>query len=227
MIRFKAMLAGCVVALAACSQSNATSTESAADQAERSSVPDVAKKKVEKFDGPFGLKMGLNQSQAGELISNLKPKADYSKWSSAFTVPVPHAYFESYLLQFSDKSGLCAIVGIGKDIQSGSTGADIRSQFDSLDEALTSKYGTGKKYDFSSERYDSPEFWMLHMLQKNRTLAKSWDKESKATLSNNISSVLMQAHARDINTGLVYVRYEFDNIGDCDTEEKAKKNEGL
>lgn len=182
---------------------------------------------LEKFDGPFGLKMGLARSEIEKIIHDLRSEDGSPSWSSASTVPTPHPDFESYSLQFSEKSGLCVIVGIGKDVQSGNTGSEIRTKFDSLDEALSSKYGKGKKYDFSSERYDSPEFWMLHLLQKNRTLAKVWDRDTKATLLNNISSIFMQAHASNITTGYVNVRYEFENIDDCTTEEKAKATQAL
>lgn len=138
--------------------------------------PSPTQERPTKYDGPFGLKMGLSVETAKNLIPSLSESDSEPGVYNAVSVPVPHPDFESYSLFFSKKSGLCRVVGIGKDIPSGDVGFEVRSAFDALDEALTQKYGKGKKYDFTSEHYESPEYWMLSLLKKNRILAKVWSK---------------------------------------------------
>lgn len=179
------------------------------------------------YDGPFGLQMGLTREQVRELIPSLKDSEDSPTYAESSTVPKPHPDFESYGLQFSKKSGLCKIVAIGKDISSGSAGYELRAAFEEIDKALTARYGKGKLYDFSSERYDSPEYWMMHLLQKNRTLAKIWSSEHGSSLSHSLGSVGLEANASDMSTGYLVVRYEFSNLPDCSAEAETEKHQAL
>lgn len=221
-----ALIAFTAVTLGACQKdSNRTPSEPARhDEISQSAT----KREVpRKYDGPFGLKMGLTRDEVKHMVAGLTTSEDEPGWAKSSTVPVPHPDFESYAHQFSEKSGLCKIVAIGKDISSGDAGIEVRSAFDSLDEALTTRYGKGKKYDFTSERYDSPEFWMMHLLQKNRTLAKIWGTEYGSTLTNDLGSIGLEASATDMSTGFLVVRYEFTNLQDCIAEDKAQKNKGL
>jgi hypothetical protein len=161
------------------------------------------------------------------VVGSLEESSEGAGLYYSSTVPVPHPDFESYSLGFSRKSGLCKVVAIGKDIKSGQTGFELRSAFDALDKAITAKYGQGKKYDFTSERYDSPEFWMMHLLQKNRTLAKVWSSSNGSTLSADLDSISLEARATDMSTGYLVVHYEFQNMSDCVTEGEAEKNKAL
>lgn len=215
------------IILSACSQET-VSTEKSTPKSEVASLPEVQPVKQEEkkvFDGPFGLKMGLTSAEVAKIIPSFIEKNDEKGMASADTVPVPHSEFESYSFIFSEKSGLCVISGIGKDIKSGSAGLEVKSAFDSLDDALKEKYGNGKKFDFGSDR--SPEFWMLHLLQKDRFLSKYWDKTTKAKLSNNINSILIRANSVRISEGFINIRYEFENVDDCIKEQKENKNKGL
>ena len=215
-----------ITALSGCRQDSspasapAQETQAAASQP----IPVTAKKT---YDGPFGLKMGLSAEEAEAAIPSLEESDQGPGIYQADSVPIPHPDFESYALLFSQKSGLCKIVAIGKDIKSGDAGHEIRSAFDTLDKAITKKYGKGKKYDFTSERYDSPEFWMMHLLQRNRTLAKVWNKEEGSTLSSNIASIELEAVAANMSTGYLVMRYQFENTPDCVAEGEAERNKGL
>ena len=180
-----------------------------------------------KYDGPFGLQMGLSKHDLKSLIAGAKEiEADSSVWEST-SVPTPHSDFESYFFRFSEKSGLCSIGAIGKDITTGGAGTELKSQFDTIDEALTNKYGKGKKFDYTTDRYSSLEFWMLELLQKNRTLAKYWDREEKSNLPDWLTSISIEAKASDIHTGYISLRYEFSNIDQCISESKSNANKGL
>lgn len=230
-MRFKRSIAvtcfGFITVLSGCRQD--PSPASAPVQAEQAVVltpaPTIAKAT---YDGPFGLKMGLSPEETKAAIPSLEEKIDQgSGIYRADSVPIPHPDVESYSLFFSQKSGLCKIVAIGKDIKSGDAGYEVQTAFEALDKAITNKYGRGKKYDFTSERYDSPEFWMMHLLQKNRTLAKVWSKEEGSTLSSNLSSIELQAGATDMSTGYLVMRYQFENMPDCIAEGEAERNKGL
>ena len=179
------------------------------------------------YEGPFGLKMGLSIEVTKALISGLS-KVEQSDWIfRTDRVPIPHPDFDSYLLNFSQKYGLCSISAFGKDIKSGDSGFEIKSAFNSLDESISKKYGIGKKYDYATSKYDSPEYWMMYLLKKNRTLAKFWDKDSGSNLLNNLSAISLEAKASNMSTGYLIMTYEFENMVDCIAESKAEKNKGL
>lgn len=179
------------------------------------------------YDGPFGLKMGLTPTEVKAVIPSLEERDQGPGTYRSDSVPMPHPDFESYLLLFSAQSGLCKIMAIGKDISSGDTGFEVRSAFDDLDKAVTGKYGKGKKYDFTSERYDSPEFWMMYLLKKNRTLAKIWSEKDGSALTGDLESISLEAKASDMSTGYLVLRYEFQNMSDCIAESETEKNKGL
>jgi hypothetical protein len=181
-----------------------------------------------KYDGPFGLQGGLGIADVRQSVPDLVVNEETPMWYSASSVPTPHPSFESYQLQFAEKSGLCALVGIGKDIPTGDSGAEVKLAFDSLTSALSERYGKGKRYDFfSGAGSGSAEYWMMYLNQKDQTLAMTWDKSTGANLPPSISNILVQAHATDTNTGFVNLRYEFANMSDCADQEKAEKDKAL
>jgi hypothetical protein len=221
------MLAGL---LALCLASCQLKTGSNADMSRaESSAPPVPAKgtKLPTYEGPFGLQMGLTRDQVRVLIPDLEYANDAPGFAWSSNAPKPHPDFESYGFQFSEKSGLCNIIAIGKDISSGDTGHEVRSAFDNIEEALTSKYGKGKLFDFSSERFSSPEFWMMHLSQKNRTLAKAWASKYGSTLTHNIGLIGLKANASDVSTGHLSLYYEFSNSSDCKAESKADNHKPL
>lgn len=219
-----------LIALAGCQKEHGTAQVQEQEQASASrptTQPPVAPAKPSAYDGPFGLKMGLSIEEVKKIIPGLS-KTEQSEWIyKADSVPTPHPDFDFYVLNFSEKTGLCKISAIGKDIKSGDSGAEVKSDFNSLDESLSKKYGKGKKYDFTSSKYESPEYWMMYLLKKNRTLAKFWDKETGSTLLNNLEAIELQAKASDMSTGYLVLSYDFENISDCVTESKNNKNKGL
>ncbi len=209
--------------LAGCQKEQDTAQAQASPSPTR---PTVVPPKPIVYEGPFGLKMGLSIEDTKKL-SGLS-KMEQSEWIyRADIVPTPHPDFESYLLQFSEKTGLCRISAIGKNIISSDSGNEVKSNFNSIDESLSKKYGKGKKYDFTSSKYDSPEYWMMHLLKKNRTLIKFWNKENGSNLLNNLSDISLKAEASDMWTGYLILTYEFENISDCVAESKSNNSKGL
>jgi len=214
-----------VIALAGCQEKVSSAN---APEMEEAAAPQPAPVRAQvTYDGPFGLNMGLSTAEAKAAIPDLEESDQGPRIYRADSVPVPHPDFESYSLLISQKSGLCKIVAIGKDIKSGDAGYEVRSAFDALDKAITSKYGNGKKYDFTSQRHDSPQFWMMHLLDKNRTLAKVWDNDEGSNLTSNLTSIILEAGATSMSTGYLVMSYEFQNMSDCAAEAEAEKNKGL
>ncbi len=68
---------------------------------------------------------------------------------------------------------------------------------------------------------------MMHLLKKNRTLAKIWSAEEGSNLTSNLDSIALEAGATDMSTGYLVMRYEFQNMPDCVAEGEAEKNKGL
>lgn len=142
--------------------------------------PTVVPPKPIVYEGPFGLKMGLSIEEIKKIASLSKINKEQSDlFYRIDAVPMPHPDFAIYSLQFSEKTGLCRILAIGKEIKSGSSGSEIKMNFYHLAESLTKKYGKGKKHDLPSSNYEAPEHWMIHLLKNNRMLSKIWDKKAK------------------------------------------------
>lgn len=216
----------CVLALAACQRDADPSIALGQSRTARAQpAPQVAEQNT--YEGPFGLQMGLSLDEVKTVIPGISSSDNVPLVYHANSVPSPHPDFESYMLVISRASGLCKVVAIGKSISSGNTGQEVRSAFDSLDEAISSKYGKGKKYDYSTDRDESPEYWMMYLLKKNRTLAKYWDKNEGSTLTNDIGFISLEAGATRIDTGHLMLGYEFLNMPDCVAESKAQKHKSL
>lgn len=228
----KMLMAIAMLAFAGCSQREAQPANPNASLGPAQIPPSTpaSVKPAKTYDGPFGLQQGISLEEAKGLIPDLSAQADASTpgWYSTSNVPTPHPAFEGYSLEFSQKSGLCAIVGIGKDIQTGSSGAELRAQFDDLAGALTERYGNGKKFDYySGGGSGDSQYFMMYLNQRDQTLAETWEAAKGAKLPPTMSGITLQAHASRSDTGFVNVRYDFANLKDCTAEEKATTNKGL
>jgi hypothetical protein len=220
------MLIVASLVVVACSNNSATSTSAPHKDALGPASPAVATAPAPKvYDGPFGLQQGLTPDEV-RAVAPLTP-GDAPGMYSTPSVPAPHVAFESYVLGFSKKSGLCSISAIGKDITAGSYGTEVISAFEDLESALKKKYGADKKYDFASSVMDEPQFWMMALSNKDRTLSAIWDKESKSNLPPSLSGIGLTAKSTDIRTAYLTLRYEFANVEDCMAEAKEEQNKGL
>jgi hypothetical protein len=226
----KALTLTGVLVLSACTQSqNADSTGKVAVDASLGKGPTSSPAAPsKKYDGPFGLQSGLTVEEVKRSVPDLTPDDNKPGWYSATNVPTPHPSFDSYRLAFSTKSGLCVLSGIGKNITSGSSGAEVQAAFEDLATALSERYGHGKKYDFyTGASSGNPQYWMMNLKEKDRVFAMLWGKDTGATLPATISGIGLDANALDMETGYISVRYEFSNVADCVAEEKARKNKAL
>lgn len=181
-----------------------------------------------KWDGPFGLAMGLTVEQlekAGISLKELEPGI-----FSGATAPAPNGKFESYTYVINDKTGLCKVAGIGKDLQANAFGAQVKDVFDDLEQALTSKYGKPSstfKFVRAGSIWKEDKYWMMGLTKKERIHDVTWIDGEKGVALPDLASIALRASASDIATGYVTLNYEFPNVSECLKANKAKANESL
>ncbi|MNC04478.1 hypothetical protein D3C75_519170 [compost metagenome] len=174
-------------------------------------------------DGPFGVSMGMTKEMFkghltpagnGIFIFNNPPK--------------PHPQYEQYVVQISDKAGLCWIKAVGKDILTSRHGYQLQTNFDDFEKKLDERYGAHKRVDFlaSGSIWKEPEDWMTALQKKERYLFTTWSGEGKA-LPNNLSKIGLIAAANASDKGYLAIEYSFTNEADCEQESKTKDDAGL
>lgn len=178
------------------------------------------------YKGPFGLKMGLTLAQLKAIDPNLEKMDNTMPMYRMTNVPTPHRSFEWYVVIVSGETGLCKIMAVGKDIATNSSGSSLISEYNSVRDAIATKYGEYTEYDYlmsGSIWYDSEDF-MMGLVQKDRTLSVYWTPETGATLSNNLSTVWLNVQASNQNTGYFHLHYEFTNFAQYHADVQEKEN---
>ena len=175
--------------------------------------------------GPFSLRKGMTikeLKQHGALVSDETPGFYHSR-----QLKNGHNSFESYTLIVSPTIGLCKIIAVGKNIESNSSGAQIREVFDFLKEPLVAKYGSpSDNFDFLAvgSIWNDRGDWMMSLVKKERHLATFWTSEN---LPDNLKNIGLNAHALSPSTGYLKLTYEFDNAEACLAELRTKGNATL
>lgn len=173
--------------------------------------------------GPFGLNMGdsIETLQTLGLEATSRPDVFRLK-----TVPNPHSKFGHYTAFATKEGGLCKIVAIAGPISTSVYGSELKSDFESLKDALNEKYGKGKGYDFlrAGSIWNEPKDWMMGLLKKERILTTYW---ANLEFPDHIHAIALEADALRSDTGTVKLSYEFENFKECRDRSKAKENESL
>lgn len=167
---------------------------------------------------PFGFSEGLTKEQITALVGAGAVKKIEDDVMTVTTAPKPNSFFDEYMLVVSPKEGLVKVLAIGKTIQTGDSGAELRSNFQEVVEGVSKKYGTPTNtFDFCNggTGCDGSEFWMLSLQEKNRTLAASWDPEK----------IFVEANALGMNSGYVTFAMEFPGFSAYANRKKAKQND--
>ncbi|MCX9112224.1 hypothetical protein OKS80_04820 [Aeromonas veronii] len=174
-------------------------------------------------DGPFGLAMGMTKEMfkghltpvsAGVYVLDTPPKA--------------HPQFEQYVVKISDKTGLCWIKGVGKDIPTNGHGIQLKSEFDDFEKKLDERYGSHKRTDFlvSGSLWDDPQYWMRGLQKEDRYLYSVWGR-GKKPLPNELSEIGLFAGATSGDNGYLALEYSFTNKKSCDRDIETQKDVGL
>lgn len=206
-----------VICLAGCSPEGAAEGNSAlgggplADAA----TPSVKSKPVS--DGPFGIDFGV----AANTVPGAKPMETPGLYETT-KPPKSHSDFESVVLAAYPETGICTIRGIGRDIQNDGAGLSIRSQIDSLADALQTKYGVGEKNDscVGSEISCQGQFWMMTLNDGERFYGYSWEAPNAVMKRNKIQSIYLAARASDINTSYSILEFHSSNQAACEAAKK-------
>ncbi len=150
---------------------------------------------------PFGFHYGASKL---EVLKDLGPKAVVKTGASSVTLntaPTPHSDFEFYTLFFSPQKGLLKVSAASHDVESADDGSELRATFSRLKSALEAKYGPAKTLDKckGSEVACEPQFFMMQLMEKNRTLFALWESPA----------IVLEAKALGIRKGYVTLDYEF------------------
>ncbi|WP_455233444.1 hypothetical protein [Geopseudomonas aromaticivorans] len=175
--------------------------------------------------GPFGLEMGESLAQLQGRMA-LTKVGEYQYGAKA--TPKSHPAFEEYLLVITPKHGLCKVMAATPDIKSSSFGTEVQGKFESLEAAVTSRYGAGEKLDFLKKGsiWDDPNEWMMALVKKERSLMTYWGGKGKS-LQDNVAMIQLSAGAHQSSAGYVTLGYEFKNSDSCLDWINAQQNESL
>ena len=175
--------------------------------------------------GPFGLRMGMTLEEIGGDPKSLDRPGFYR----LSEVPKPHFAFESYVVQVGPKNGLSWIKAIGKDISTGSSGAQLRSSFEDMRKRLEKTYRAHKTID--QLQYGSiwkdPGDWMMALIKKERLLSSVWSKEYRSYLPNNLKAIYLSAYASRSDRGYLAIEYSFINEDAVERELAAISDDAL
>ncbi|MCK7628736.1 hypothetical protein MZ018_14215 [Shewanella sp. JNE10-2] len=174
-------------------------------------------------DGPFGLAMGMTKEMFNGRLTQAKTGLYFLD-----KPPIPHDQFESYVVKIGEKSGLCWIKGIGKNVASNGYGMQLKGAFDEFETKLDKRYGVHERTDFlmPASIWKDPQDWMMGLLKADRYLLSVW-KGDKKPLPNDLSSIGLLAQAESSSSGYLALEYSFSNKEACDTEIKQVDDSGL
>lgn len=175
--------------------------------------------------GPFGLGMG---TPLAELNKQIKLKPEKPALYSTPSVPKEHPDFDDYRLVVTPVHGLCKIIAWSKVISTSVYGTELVSKFSDLENALTTKYGNPKRYDFLREGsiWNERRDWMMGLRKKERTLTSYWTNEDRE-LPDNVQAIELEAMAISTEQAMIKLGYEFKNSDQCVDWIRSQKDSAL
>lgn len=178
--------------------------------------------------GPFGVSKGMS-------LEELKTQGAFVATNQQFvyraeTIKNGHPDFEAYTAVLTPNQGLCKIQATGNDIETSGFGTELKSKYQSLIGAMSEKYGApSNNFDFlrNGSLWTEPQYWMMGLLKKDRTLTAFWRKSEKNNLPDSLHTIMIETIALSGSKGYMRLAYEFDNIDACMAALQAKKNSNL
>jgi len=146
------------------------------------------------------------------------------------TVPEPNSEFEAYLAFATPKTGVCKVVGVGKNHSNDSYGTETTSAFSRFKEALVAKYGNSQDFDFlrSGALWKEPQEWVWSVYKNERIIASFWTRANGAVLPQSVESISLEAKSVNPSSGAyLALNYEFTNFADCKKLMDQHDNSGL
>ncbi len=175
--------------------------------------------------GPFGLNAG-DSLEAIDKFATLEPTEDSGIYSVS-RLPKGHADIEEYRLEFSPATGLCKVTAWTPPAEASVYGDEIRDDFRHWQEALTSKYGALKKFDYlrPGSTWDEPKDWTTALAKKERILAAFWWTFKPPV--DQLHRMGLEAVAGRSGKYMFSIQYEFTNFEACRASQKAKRDANL
>ena len=182
---------------------------------------------LEVLSGQFGLEMGETVKSIRK--KGVKLKNDGGYWYVTDKLPKGNSKLVNYELLITPVSGLCRILGYTELIQTNSFGDQIKSKFEFFETALNKKYGVGDRYDYVKygSIWDDNKYWMMGLLEKERTLATLYNEDNSNNLPSYMDGIVLRAFARSSSEGVINLNYEFSNSDQCFEEEDAVNTDNL
>lgn len=180
------------------------------------------------FAGPFGFDYGMSKQQIIRLVGRDAVAKETEDTLELKTAPKPHSAFELYICVISPQKGLLKVGAIGVDVETSSSGFELRHSFDALEQALTDNYGTPEKtFDFlqAGSIWNEPQDWMMGLLKHDRVLAYYWSPKPGAI--HHIESIGLEAKALSSEKGYIVLSYEFEGFEQYADQKKAQKDQVL
>lgn len=175
--------------------------------------------------GPFGFDKGTSSAELGKKIK-LKQEGAFS-YSSPLA-PKPHSDFDDYRLLITPIHGLCKVTAWTPQINVSVYGTELLGKFDSIDQAISAKYGNGKRYDFlkAGSIWREDNEWMTSLEKKERVLMKHWN-DKQSPMPDNIIGITLEAVASSRTSSMIRLTYAFSNEGECIDWVQSQKNSSL
>ena len=198
----------------------------------RVAEPEVSQS-TQSWDGPFGVKMGLDRSQLRKVIGDPYFESDNALLSRK--APTEIRPFKKYMYAFTSDGKLCAVQGTF-EVEAGQDGAEVKEAYADLVDKLKRKYGnptnevdeTPKNAMLAEE-----QFWMMSLSSKDRSLKTEWANfEPKAQINNKIPAELdylsVTAEGTDSpRTAEISLIYLFANSAKCKSDMDAQSAKNL
>jgi hypothetical protein len=164
---------------------------------------------------PFGFKMGASRD---EVAKDAEEMGSFE--FGLRSAPRPDPDFTIYFLTITPKAGVCGVTAVTGYFKTNVDGTEIRSRFQRLQSQLNDIYGTSKTIDRIKigSTLNKPKYWTMALQKHDRIFGATWDAESGALLQPSIISIRLIASAKDSETGLIQLEYDFANKPVCNAE---------
>ena len=167
--------------------------------------------------------------EKGSPIDSLNVVREVDKFYYVVTVPKPHPEFESYTVKISSETGVCSVLGIGKDHDDDRYGTSVKRAYSSLSDSLNNIYGANLSFDFLKlgAIWDEPQEWVMSLKQNERTYSTFWDEEEKSDMPEGLQSVSLVVKTNSSDSAYIVLKYEFDILDVCLKISESQDDSGL
>jgi len=179
--------------------------------------------------GPFGIQMGMSINELEQFGKVTKTEIQGGTVYVLEKPPKTHPDFERFSVMATPATGVCRIVAGGRNVETNVYGNGLRARFDAVQDGLKGKYGEQRLFDFlqGGSIWREANEWMRALRKKERVLQAIWLEKNGATLTDNLSGVLLDAIADSDNAGHLVLTYEFKNVDACRKTATATVNDAL